>query len=160
MPRRLRWFWVVTTIVLVAIVALVVFTVIPRPPVNRIVNGNLLKVCSTPWPPELPESESQNVSRREQFQVILASPGQIARLCVGYTSDNYTGSIMLQPQAQIVAANPGLPSSSSSSSLAITVTVQPAGSVDVPPGVASCGLSPCGQSVAYVLYTLTIPSST
>ena len=139
MPRRLRWFWVVTTIALVAIVALVAFTIIPRPPVNQIVNGNLLKECSTPSPPELPESESQNVSRREQFQVILANPGQIARLCVGYTSDNCTNSIMLQPQAQIVAANPGLPSSSSSSSVPINVAVQPAGGVDVPPGIASSG---------------------
>jgi hypothetical protein len=139
-------------VLLLAAVIVTAF-LIPRPSINRIVNGNLLSQCPNQWPPVSPEQESQNVSQREQFGVFLANPGQTATLCVGYTANGFTNSATLQLQSQAVAANTSVFARS------ISVTAQPSGSIVAPPA-NNCGLSPCGLSVAYAVYTITVTNAT
>jgi hypothetical protein len=140
------------SVLLLAAVIVTAF-LIPRPSINRIVNGNLLTQCPNQRPPVSPEPESQNVSQREQFAVILANPGQTATLCIGYTANGFTNSATLQLQSQAVAANTTVFTRS------ISVTTQPSGSIVAPPA-NDCGLSPCGLSVAYAVYTITITYAT
>jgi hypothetical protein len=115
--------------------------------------GNLLAQCSSRPPHAFPGPDPQNLTRREQFSVLLADPGQTAKVCVGYEAYNDNSSVILQLEPLMVTVGGG------TTALPINVTAEPSGSLTAPHGV-ECGNSPCPEPLAYAVYTITIPNGT
>ena len=63
-------------------------------------NQQLLGQCNVTYPPELPV----NVSRRQQFAVLLIQPNLTAKICVEYSSVS-PSSVTLSLKAQVMLVN-------------------------------------------------------
>jgi hypothetical protein len=136
--RRSRVLVIAVAAILLLVVALTIFS---QP--NRVVNQGLLKQCSTSWPPGSPETA--NISLREQFMVLLASPGTTSKLCVEYSSYS-NDAVVLQLNPRVVPLNSAIGG--------IEVTAEP-DTLTVPGN--NNGISPIG--VAYAVYTLNISNN-
>lgn len=106
----------------------------------RVLNQQLLGECNVPWPPEQPV----NTSHRQQFAVLLMSPGSTSRICVGYSS--LTASrVTFRQEAEVI--------STSTSNAGVNVTAQPQ-PIAVPGD--NNDVSPIG--VSYGVYTINLSS--
>ncbi len=113
-------------------------------------NQQLLGECNISWPPEQPV----NTSHRQQFAVLLMSPGSTARICVEYTSLTPSGVTFNQEaMAEVIPI--------ATSNAGVNVTAQPEPIIvpgdnnDVSPvpvsyGVYTIGLS-SGSKGFYIL---------
>jgi len=124
----------------IAILVLVSFVVLTSNP--RVLNQDLLNQCNTQWPLESP---GPNITQREEFSVLLASPGTSPRFCVGYSSliDN---EVSIQLYGLVVPLG--------SSGGTISVLADPP-TLTVPND--NNGQSPVG--IAYAVFTLQISNS-
>ena len=141
MLKRAYWGLLLSACVVLALYA-AVFIMVTEPWNPRVLNQNLLSQCNESWPPT---PLGPNISQREQYMVLLASPGTSPKLCVGYSS-LIDSQVVLRLAAVVVPLN--------ASTGGITIVPQP---LDLTVPNDNGGNSPVG--IAYAVFTLEIPNS-
>ena len=90
----------VTVLLILAVLGWQILPTVLNPNPNRVYNQQLLSQCNVSWPPELP----QNVSKRQQFAVLLLQPNSTAKICVEYGSLS-PSSVTLTLKPQVTSVN-------------------------------------------------------